>query len=209
MRKAICILAKHLKDYVATHQLILVLDVAGCHLHHTICSLAKQKGILLLYIPGKLTWLLQPADAHVFCRLKRRLRQLWLDLAVRSASGDAEWLAEVFKLVKKLFNGMPWRSAFESNGLLDNSTIGTRILTELGWAQPNMLPSSIPSAEQLKVILPQRSKMAHATMFSWAMPKAKAKAKPKAKAGFPAAKPLPSGPISGGTRAKKKSLVID
>lgn len=209
MRKAICILAKHLKDYVATHQLILVLDVAGCHLHHTICSLAKQKGILLLYIPGKLTWLLQPADTHVFCRLKRRLRQLWLDLAVRSASGDAEWLAEVFKLVKKLFNGIPWRSAFESNGLLDNSTIGTRILTELGWAQPNMLPSSIPSAEQLKVILPQRSKMAHATMFSWAMPKAKAKAKPKAKAGFPAAKPLPSGPISSGTRAKKKPLVID
>ena len=212
MRKAICILAKHLKDYVATHQLILVLDVAGCHLHHTICSLAKQKGILLLYIPGKLTWLLQPADTHVFCRLKRRLRQLWLDLAVRSAPGEvshAEWLAEVFKLVKKLFNGIPWRSAFESNGLLDNSTIGTRILTELGWAQPNMLPSSIPSAEQLKVILPQRSKMAHATMFSWAMPKAKAKAKPKAKAGFPAAKPLPSGPISSGTRAKKKSLVID
>ena len=98
MRKAICILAKHLKDYVATHQLILVLDVAGCRLHHTICSLAKQKGMLLLYIPGKLTWLLQPADTHVFCRLKRRLRQLWLDLAVRSASGDAEWLAEVFKL---------------------------------------------------------------------------------------------------------------
>lgn len=208
MRKAICVLVKHLKDYVATHQLILVLDVASCHLHNSICSLAKQKGVILLYIPGKLTWLLQPADTHVFCRLKRRLRQLWLDLVVRSVSGEVshtEWLAEVFKLISKLFNGIPWRSAFESDGLLDNNTIGKRVLTEMGWDRPNMLPASIPSAEQLKVVLPQRSKLSHATMFNWAMPRAKAKAKPKAKVAFRVAKSFASGPISSGTRAKKKT----
>ena len=48
MRTAICVLVKSLKDYLATHEVILVLDVAQCHYHKTISALATQKGIRLL-----------------------------------------------------------------------------------------------------------------------------------------------------------------
>ena len=98
MCRALRLLAKHLKEYLATYQVVLVLDVARSHRHQSIYSLAHRLGIILMYVPAKLTWLLQPADTHVFARLKSRLRQLWLDLCVRSEAGSLphdEWLAGV------------------------------------------------------------------------------------------------------------------
>ena len=218
MCKAMRLLAKHLKDYSATHKIILILDVARCHRHHTFFSLAQSLGIILMYVPAKLTWLLQPADTHVFARLKKRLRQLWLDLRVERASGEVshhDWLVAVLELLRKLLCGFQWHSAFLSDGLLDDSRIGSRLLDALGWAAPKLVPNGILTAEQLKGLMPRRTKDAHAHIFSWALPKAKAKASPKAKAkakakakGLPAALATHPGPISSGTRSKRKSHAI-
>ena len=215
MCKAMRLLAKHLKDYLTTHKLILVLDVARCHRHSKIYSLAQSLGIVLMYVPAKLTWLLQPADTHVFGRLKTRLRQLWLDLRVESAAGEVshrDWLAAVFALVRKLLCGFQWHSAFLSDGLLDENKIGCRLLDALGWDAPKALPSEILTTGQLMDLMPRRTKDAHAHIFRWALPKAKAKASPKAKAKakfLPAALAAHPGPISGGTRSKRKAHAID
>ena len=221
MCRAMRLLAKHLKDYLATHKLILILDVARCHRHRTIFSLAQTLGIILIYVPAKLTWLLQPADSHVFGRLKKRLRQLWLDLRVKSTSGEVshqDWLAAVLDLVRKLLCGIHWHNAFLSNGLLDEHKIGSRLLDALGWDAPKPLPTGILTAGQLKDLMPRRTKDEHARIFSWALPKAKAKPSPKAKVkakakakakGGPAALAAHPGPISSGTRSKRKAHVVD
>ena len=208
MRKAMCQLMKNLKDLVATHQVILVLDCARCHIHPTICTLATRLGIRLLYVPARLTWLLQPADTHGFGRLKHRLRKKWLDLCIQSSSGQVshlDWLAALFEVTRKLLCEVQWRSAFESNGLLGEEKLGHRILTELEWGGPRLMISDILTQDQLKVVLPQRTKMDRSSLFKWAMPKAAVKSKAKAK---PKAKVVPGGPISSRTR-KTKAPALD
>lgn len=211
MCKALRLLVKCLKDYLTSHQLILVMDVARCHLHNSIFSLAKRLDVILMYVPAKLTWLLQPADTHVFFRLKKRLRQRWLDLRVQSESGEishSDWLVAIFDVVGKLFCGFHWENAFTSDGLLDECRVGSRVLGELGWDSPKALPSGVLTNEQLSCIMPKRFKSQHAAIFSWALPKAKAVPKGKAKPKPAVVAPSP-GPISGGTRSKKKALNID
>jgi hypothetical protein len=210
MRKAMSQLMKHLKEHVDTHQVILVLDSARCHLHPSIAQLATRLGIRLLYVPARLTWLLQPADTHGFGRMKQRLRKKWLDLCVKSSSGEishSDWLSALFKVVRKLLCEVQWQHAFESDGLLDENKVNHRILNEVGWSGPKSVSSDILTQEQLSVVLPRRTKVNQASFFKWAMPKAgpKPKPKPKAKA---KAKAMPEGPIASRTR-KKKAVILD
>ena len=187
MRRALCCLAKHVEGYTATHQLILVLDVAKSHYHTTIFTLAARKGIRLLYVPAKLTWLLQPADTHAFSRLKQRLRKAWLTMCVECATGQVErvqWLRRLFSVAHKLFTEVQWNSAFEGNGLLDEHKVSQRILKQLGWATPVTVSSDVLTQAQLSVVFPRRSNVKCEALFRWALPKpmAKAKAKPGPKA---------------------------
>ena len=45
---------------------MLLIDCASSHLGDAIARVAKRYGVLLVYVPAKLTFLLQPLDAHVF-----------------------------------------------------------------------------------------------------------------------------------------------
>jgi hypothetical protein len=190
MRRAMCLLAKHLEEYASTHQIILVLDVARCHFDSSIFTLATRKGIRLLYVPAKLTWLLQPADTHAFSRLKQRLRKAWLGLCVESTTGKVErtqWLRQLFSVAHKLFTEVQWTSAFESNGLLDELKVSQRILKQLGWETPEAASSLILTPAQLSVVFPRRAKVNRDAIFRWALPSATAKAK-----AHPGPKPKPA-----------------
>ena len=185
MRKAICLLAKSLEPYMATHQVILVLDVARCHFHQSISALATAKGIRLLYVPSKLTWLLQPADTHCFSRLKAKLKKKWVELRSQSSTGmisHKDWLCAVLSLMSPLLNGVKWASAFKAAGLFHEAQLSPRIMGHLGWEDHKPVPNALPSAEQLKVIFPGRTRLNTAPLFRWAVPTAKAKAAGKAKA---------------------------
>ena len=54
----------------ATHQVVLLLDTASVHICPKFLRAANRKGIMVQYIPAKLTWLLQPLDTRVFARFK-------------------------------------------------------------------------------------------------------------------------------------------
>lgn len=210
MKKAMSQLMKKLKEHVGTYQVILVLDSARCHLHPSIRQLATRLGIRLLHVPARLTWLLQPADTHGFGRMKQRLRKKWLDLCVKSSSGEvshSDWMSALFKVVRKLLCEVQWQHAFGSDGLLDENKVNPRILTELGWSGPKSVSSDILTQDQLSVVLPRRTKVDRASFSKWAMPKAgpEPKPKPKAKA---KAKATPEGPIASCT-SKKKAVVLD
>lgn len=215
MRRAMCHLVKHLKDYQGTHQIILVMDVAKCHFDSTIFSLATRQGIRLLYVPAKLTWLLQPADTHAFSLLKRRLRKAWMTLVVEGGTGEIQqpcWVREMFLVTKKLFTETDWHSSFESNGLLDESRLSQRILQQIGLDTPMEASSNVLTAEQLKLIFPRRAKVSHESVFRWALPKALPKAKPGAKSmAKPKAKPkvLAGSPPCHGSRKKKAAPALD
>ena len=183
MCRILTLLNTCLAEYKGTHQVILVLDVASCHYHSSVLAYATRLGIRLVFVPGRLTWLLQPLDSHCFARLKLRLREKWLSLATESETGTVSyktWLCAVFEIVPSVLCGLKWKPAFKANGLLGEHLVSDRILEQVGWAKPPVVPGCILSEEQLKSVFPKRAKVSRNSLFSWHL---KPKAKPKAKAG--------------------------
>ena len=189
--RLLTLVAKCLAAYRETHQIILVLDVASCHYHRHVLAHATKLGIRLLFVPAKLTFLLQPLDSHCFQRLKRKLKEKWLSLAIESENGLVShevWLAAVFIVVPSVMCGIKWKPAFKANGLLGEHLLSARVLGHLGWKSPPAISGDIPSQEQLKSIFPKRAKFSRSSLFSWFFkPKAKALVKAKAKAKVAAA----------------------
>lgn len=220
MRKTLTLLVQHLRDYQGSHEFILVLDVARCHVHSSIFSLASRLGVRIVFVPGKLTWLLQPADTHVFARFKLCLRQLWHSLLAASSAGTVSsevWLVEVMRAARKLFNGVKWAPAFKAAGMLDQTYVSIRILRQVGWEALPALPQEALTVEQLKFVFPKRTRIVfRSSLFSWCLPKAVAKAKPSAASSSssapsvlpPTEAPEPPGPISARTRLKRKAFVF-
>lgn len=223
-RKLLSLLMQCLEEYLATHQVILVVDVAKCHFHSTIFAYANKLGLRLLYIPAKLTWLLQPADTHCFSRLKAKLRRRWLELIVESETGrvsTTQWLLAFFEVAKTVLCGTKWLPAFKAVGLVDQNILSARILGHLGLQSPPVLPDTALTVDQLKSIFPRRCRVPllnRTSLFKWMLAEAAPKAKPKAKAsllpaadscatGSSAASPVvsPEGPISSRTRKRCKT----
>ena len=88
MRRALTLLNTHMQDYFDVYQVVLLSDVARSHLRRSISLLARRYEMPLLYVPARLTWLLQPADTHVFAKLKQALRVAWTKLRSESVAGD-------------------------------------------------------------------------------------------------------------------------
>lgn len=215
VRRVLSLLSQCLQEFKDTHQIIFVLDCAKCHIHPTVFQLASRLQIKLLFVPAKLTSLLQPADTHCFSKLKRKLKQKWLQLRVESSTGEVshlEWFMSMLGTVSQLLCSTKWESAFLSAGLLDETKLSCRVCQQLGWTSPVVLPADILSDDQLRKVLPKRSRLHKHSLFSWAMPKATGKAMPKAKAlAFSAEGAAASldhdGPISSRTRKRSVSHV--
>ncbi len=75
MTRALTLLAKCLKDVMLTRQVVLVMDTFSAHLAQSVFAYANRLNIILMFVPAQLTPLLQPADTHLFGKLKRKLKQ--------------------------------------------------------------------------------------------------------------------------------------
>ena len=215
MRRLISLLATCLKDYQTTHQIILVLDVASCHRHSSIYALATRLGIRVLFVPAKLTYLLQPADTHLFRKLKALLKKRWTELQVESEAGTVSyelWLSAFFGVAQKVLRNTRWQPAFQAAGLLDERRLSDRVLKQVGWEVSPPIPADILSESQLKSVFPRRSVVSRSSLFSWCVekPKAKAKAIPLLPPVAPTAASSTGceGPISSRTRLRTKTTAL-
>ena len=77
MRRYLSLLASSLGSVLKERYVILILDVARCHLHPTILAHAKRCRIRLCFIPALMTAELQPCDTHLFARFKATFREHW------------------------------------------------------------------------------------------------------------------------------------
>ena len=75
-RRVLSELAKSLRHFLSDRLIVLLLDCARCHIHHSIVNLATRLGIWMIFVPSGLTWLLQPLDVAVFARVKFWLLRL-------------------------------------------------------------------------------------------------------------------------------------
>lgn len=61
------------------HAVVLVMDCCPVHLSRDVLAAAQRRGIQVVILPARLTWLLQPLDTHVFAQLKRAIRNAEYD----------------------------------------------------------------------------------------------------------------------------------
>jgi hypothetical protein len=79
MMKILTLVRRSVRQFYPATPIILLLDSASQHLSHAVLAKARMLNIILLLVPGQLTWLLQPLDVEVFRTFKETLRTLQFD----------------------------------------------------------------------------------------------------------------------------------
>ena len=120
LRRVLALLADCLRAHLASRQVVLVLDCARSHIHADLVNVACRLGIWLVFVPSKLTWLLQPLDTHAFARFKLTLRRLFTAARMASAQGALEpaaWCRAIFLAIAAVFRDSDWHRPFARVGL--------------------------------------------------------------------------------------------
>ena len=164
MREILRELCAALGELLATHQVVLLLDTAGVHICPLFLRAASRKGIMVQYIPAKLTWLLQPLDTHVFARYKQYLLQEYRIGLMQHGTRATELTARVDAVVKacrKVLQANAWAYAFDANGFPARTQREVRqtILEELQWDRVPELPAGLPTFAEFVAIFPARTHM--------------------------------------------------
>jgi hypothetical protein len=79
----------------------------------------------IILIPGRLTWLLQPLDTHVFAKLKLDMYRSYMKEKMGSADGVinmAQWVSIILKSVSSKLTTPHFQDVFEKNGIAPNQS---------------------------------------------------------------------------------------
>ena len=173
-RKALTTLRKALGDLVKDRYIILLLDVAGVHIHPTIHSLARRLRIRLLFLPAKLTYLLQPCDTHLFRRFKHSLQESFREIRSRSDSGSVtaeQWLHLIFKTIRGVIQGVSWKHAFGSVGILEEQRqLAPWVVRQMGLSSLPAVGHEPPSSDEASVIFPKHRRLNAMAHVLWPEP---------------------------------------
>ena len=155
------LLARFRDDHCPDRVLLLSMDAARIHLQDEVGAAARSRGIRLLVIPARLTWLLQPLDTHVFFRYKRYLRTEYSRRAATSPNGRLDvfgWMQLVTDCIRTVLCGHAWKKSFDDNGFGERqAALSSFILRELDMQAPPTIADTMPSSELLALLFPRRS----------------------------------------------------
>ena len=99
------------------YAIVVIFDAAGSHANEEILQTARSLGIVVLLIPGQMTWLLQMLDVKVFGRLKARLRLDFMNERRLSTDGRMpthRWATIAVCAVRDLLVNKTWQRAFDT-----------------------------------------------------------------------------------------------
>jgi len=138
---------------------VLLMDCCPIHLKPEVFRTARSLDIIIVLVPAKLTWLVQPLDAHVFNLYKKALRNKISNLRLQEASGQIsvrQWWFALTERVREFMTSQPWASAFTRTGW-DSTGDGVTsyLLRQLEWDTLPAIPATVPPVEHLRDILPR------------------------------------------------------
>ena len=152
------LLGKILKPFLPKFQPILLFDALSAHLAPKVFRAAAKENIWLIVVPGKLTWLIQPADTHVFYKYKMFLRRRYMEAAAKSEDGAVHLrsvLQSINDAVLLIFQAQEWSRAFDENGFGEQQRkVRTSILDAAGLDGPVSILPAIPTLLQFQNIWP-------------------------------------------------------
>lgn len=171
MRRYLTLLADSLGSLVRTRYVILLLDCAAVHFHPSIERLAKEKGLRLVYVPTKMTSLLQPCDTRLFSIFKRALQENWRRRKSEIPGGVMDtmaWLTVIFKTIEEVVVGKCWRHAFQADGILDQqSSLSRKLCAAIGLEAMPCVGHSAPTAADVAHVVPSRARYDFMSCALW------------------------------------------
>ena len=116
-------------------------------------------GFSCVFVLGRLTWLLQPLDTHVFALYKRHLQRVTsLQRAESLENGQPtilQWLGHIRNTIETVLNGQSWVHAFRRNGFgAEQNMVSTFIRRHLLEASVVVAPTLLPTVTDVKHISP-------------------------------------------------------
>ena len=143
--------------------IVFLMDVLAQHFADDLVREMAGLAFWCIFIPGRLTWLLQPCDTHAFALFKQRLQLVFL--RERAADDGVErhgvfgWLLNISRCIDYVINGRSWALAFKQNGFGGNQLeISSFIRRHLGASPSLPVPPGYPSEIALRLIFPQNRK---------------------------------------------------
>ena len=152
-----------LKPYLFSCQPVLLLDACRLHFATPIIQACVRSHLWLVFVPARLTWLLQPCDTHAFQRYKLILRNAYQASRARSATGElsmSEFLECMYKAIRSVLQEKRWSLAFDRDGFGRNQCeVSTYIRRQAQLEVGFVAPADRPSEEQLCLCFPKRSRV--------------------------------------------------
>jgi hypothetical protein len=119
MKQLITCYRSAVRNIDPTATLVLLMDAASQHLSKAVLMHARRLNVMLVMIPGKLTYLLQPLDVSVFRALKDSIKQNLLKVRMTHPQGIIPLEERVAALNDSIFSTLTdkdWTSAFAKVG---------------------------------------------------------------------------------------------
>lgn len=157
MVKVLTMLADALKEELDKRHIVLMLDVAQCHLSKAVLQEARRLKFWLVFVPAASTPFLQPLDTTVFKGFKAYMLRGFARLQLASAAGSVshrDFLELLSEAAVKHMCSHKWTRAFRSVGA------GTTAVEQLSPQLQQLVGSweveaSPPAKHQLEQIFPQ------------------------------------------------------
>ena len=134
--------------------IVLVLDCSSVHVDAATLQRLAHLGLLVVLIPGKCTWLLQPLDVYVFAELKAMLRSLAAgEQLERGAEKEPRgaWISRAARSVRSVLVQRDWSSQFARLGCgLDLSDLRDDLMVHL---PPGVIMPALPTRHELARLL--------------------------------------------------------
>ncbi len=148
---------------------IVILDCAPQHISSEIVNFAHGLGMDLVFVPGRLTFLLQPLDVVVFQLLKRELREAWVYERSTHEAGHVDVLSHlrvVAQCTERVLSSRSWQSAFDMTGITSGRRRLNSTLRRLFECDMEDIPSNPPSIEQLRFISSPQQPLPHNALIN-------------------------------------------
>ena len=162
-----------LAEYKESHRIVLLLDCCPCHLDSTYINTLANNGIAVVFIPAKMTWLLQPLDTHAFSSFKLAVAERYRRFLMASDSesvSNYDCIRMIGETIPEQLHRKNWRSAFHGNNFggrdATRAEVRRSILQCLEWTGEEEIGDSLPSLELFQAVMPKNKEIPLTALFS-------------------------------------------
>ena len=166
-------IVRALRDALAPHlgglQPVLLLDMAKLHYTPCVLEACRRAGIWVIFVPAKLTWLLQPLDTGAFHRFKVALAQAYLRARAGTPDGQAtiaDFILCVCTAIRQVLQGIEWRSVFDGDGFgRRQASLSSLVVHHLQLQGAVEISAVRPTIDQLRRCFPRRARVPEKSLW--------------------------------------------